>query len=202
MSNVIQLRFNAIKLLPPFDVSGEVTTLVNLVLPRPAIATRAATATYTLKKGHLSLARAPLYENGLLKETVRGDFGLKVAITKPQKHPRLDALIRGLLAEGFEGLGKLLTDGLAMKQLAPALRVPFDLQADELDDTDPIFIATAGIDLNADTLSPQLLSFDLKLTKSLRIPSPPSHHRSPKPKYTTLKKGTTIGTLKLNSSPL
>ena len=202
MSTVIQLRFSAIKLVPPFDITGQVATLVTLVLPRPAIASRSAAGTYQLKKGALSLARAPLYENGLLKETVKGNFGIKVAITKPQKHPRFDALLRGLLAEGFEGLGKLLTDGIAIKQLAPALRLPFDLQADDLGDDEPLFIASAGIDLDADALAPQLLSFDLKLTNSLRLPTPPRHHRSPRPAYKTIRKGTIIGTLKLKATPL
>ncbi len=56
---------------------------------------------------------------GLLKETVKGNFGIKVAITKPQKHPRLDALL--------EMIGQIQKHAPAGSMLVVEAADPFDM---------------------------------------------------------------------------
>ncbi|PXA03692.1 hypothetical protein DDZ13_10375 [Coraliomargarita sinensis] len=198
------LELEKIFLEKPIDGTGECLVLAELVLPRRAIASRAALKPVRLTKGKRSLGRAAFVDRALLKERVDGPFGLRVAVTRPLRRPELAAMLRTLLAAGIEDLGSEL-----------ARRVPFgpagelvdsfgEAVADHLDEDAPDFIAEGALDLDSETLTAGQLTVPLKLTERIRqsdLPPGPKSREKRRSAAKTYRKGSPAGEVILNITP-
>lgn len=176
------LSLHSIRLDAPLNQTGESLVLTELVLPRNAIARKAALKEIRLSKGKRSLAKAPFYTAGLLKEKVEGPFGVKVNITRPLRHPEFSRLLRRLLASGLESGVDLFSPVLAMTAGGSILEDLAEEAADQLagsiSNTEPVFIAEGGLDLNSETLAGGPLTIPLRLLKSLRHSDQPPGPKS------------------------
>lgn len=197
-------KLYSLSLDAPLDQSGQTLLLVEMILPRPAIARRSTLKPVQLNKGRRSMARAPFYESALLKEKVDGPFGLKVSVTRPLKNPELSRIVRELLALGLESATDLAASSLFDHSLLEDILEEAGSQvADRLSD-EPLVIASGGLDLHSDTLREGLLEIPLKLTGALRSSAhvPLSDKREQrKSKAKTYPKGTAIGSVTLQVEP-
>lgn len=180
----------------PLDGSGESLVLVELIVPRPAIARRATLKPVRLRQGRRSLAREPFYERVLLKERVEGPFGLKVSITRPLPRPELSRLARQLLATGVATLPDFISSTFPLADLIEDLaEEATDPLADRLTE-DPRFLASGGRDLDSIALRNHRLTVPLRLTRSIRSSDhiPLSKKRDKRKSGTrTYRKGKTAG---------
>jgi hypothetical protein len=67
-----------------------------------------------LKRGMLSLRRAPFYHAGLLKEKVAGRFGLQLQLTRPLRKPEATQALHALLATVIDTSALLASQNLAI----------------------------------------------------------------------------------------
>lgn len=199
------LTLHSVKLEAPLDVTGESLVLTELVLPRNAIARKAALKEIQLTRGKRSFARSPFYETGLLKEKVDGVFGVKVSVTRPMRQRAFGRFLRQLLATGVESAVDWLPGALALPGGASILEdladEAADAVADSLTDADPVFIAAGGIDLDSEELSAGHLSIPLKLTARIRkstTPPGPRARDGRRRSVETYRKGQSVGEIKLN----
>lgn len=196
------LTLETLQLETPLDRDGSMLVLVELILPRPAIALRRALVEVQVRKGKRSLVRASFHEKALLKERVDGLFGLKVAITRPTPPSQFADLLRTILSTGIQNTGDILA---RMSFTTPPARrlamMPTDAIAEAIQDTSPEYVADGSLDLASDTISSGLLSVPLKLNKTLRESSSPSGPRNrPTRKATTsqvFRKGRAAGSIAL-----
>jgi hypothetical protein len=206
------LSLQAIQLDAPLNASGECLVLTELVLPRNAIARKAALKDVHLSKGKRSFARAPFYEKALLKEKVDGLFGIKVSVTRPLKHPELQKFLRQLIATGIESSTDLLSP-LFIRYLPPALsrsnvlgdllEEASDQLTDSITDSSPAFLATGGLDLDSASLTAGKISVPLKLTETIRKSDLPPGPKSREKRKTTAKfhkKGALVGEVSFDLS--
>lgn len=193
------LTLQSLQLTEPLDVTGQSLVLVELILPRPAIARRAVLKPVQLRKGSRSLAREPFYETALLKEKVDGRFGLKVSVTRPLKYPELQQFLRRLLASGIESIPSLPPLSSLHAPLEDFLDTAVDALAGRVLD-EQAFIATGGLDLQSETLTSGPQTIPLHLTTNLRrsdLPPGPKSRDGRKSKAKTLRKGSRIGAVVL-----
>ena len=198
------VSLDSIKLEAPLNQTGESLILTELVLPRNAIARKAALKNLRITKGRRSLVRAPFYVSGLLKEKVDGPFGVKVSVTRPLRHAEFRRLLRGLLATGVESSMDLLspvlaavTGGSILDDLADEA---VDRLADSIADETPAFIAVGGIDLESETLENGKITIPLKLTESIRRSAQPPGPKAREKRRSTTKlfrKGSAVGEIRL-----
>ncbi|MGZ0708414.1 hypothetical protein ACWPKO_08755 [Coraliomargarita sp. W4R53] len=183
--------------------------MTELILPRNGIARKSALTDVHLLKGKRSLARAPFYETGLLKEKVDGRVGLKVSVTRPLKRPELVQFARQLLGTSLEGLGDAAAlsafPSLSLSAFAKGgrelLSAPFEALADTIADDAADFIATGGMDFDSELLATGKVTIPLKLTKAIRhSEQPPGPKSRDKRKANTkhYNKGSQIGELSLD----
>ena len=187
-------KLHSLRLDAPLDLSGESLVFVELVVPRPAIARRSTLKPVQLRRGGRTFARQPLYETALLKERVDGPFGLKVAVTRPGKHPEWRRLFRQLLAEGAKSLGDVGFSGFDL--LDDIAEEAFDQLADRIGEDAPVFAAAGGLDLDSETLESGRLTLPLHLTRSIRSSAhlPLSERREKrKSQAKTFRKGLRVG---------
>ena len=194
------LSLHSLQLNAPLDRSGQCLVLVELILPRPAIARRAVLKTVELRQGTRSLAREPFYETALLKEKVDGRFGLKVSVTRPLQHPELQLWLRRLLASGLESIPSLAPFAALQAPVEDLLDTASEQLADHVLRDQP-FIATGGLDLNSARLPSGAQSLALHLTTRLRrseLPPGPQSRERRKSEATTYRKGSQVGQLVLD----
>jgi hypothetical protein len=176
--------------------------LTELILPRPGIAKKSALKDLRLTKGKRSLARAPFYEKALLKEKVDGLFGIRVSVTRPLKHPELNQFIKQLLATGIQGGADLLSALIIRySPLDDVLEEAGDLLADKVASTSSMFIASGGIDLDGESLTPGPVTIPLNLNATLRlsdVPVGPKAREKRKTSAKLYKKGSAVGSLVLD----
>ena len=187
-------KLHSLRLDAPLDLSGESLVFVELVVPRPAIARRSTLKPVQLRQGRRSFARQPLYETALLKERVDGPFGLKVAVTRPGKHPEWRRWFRQLLAEGAKSLGDIGFSGFDF--LDDIAEEAFDQLADRIGGDAPVFAAAGGSDLDSETLPSGQLTIPLHLTRRIRSSAhlPLSERREKrKSQAKTFRKGLQVG---------
>jgi hypothetical protein len=198
------LSLHSIRLNAPLNTTGESLLLTELILPRNAIARKAALKDIRLTKGTRSFARAPFYETGLLKEKVEGPFGLKVHLTRPLRHPEFSRFLRQILATGVDSSVDLLTSVFAT---APGTAVLGDLAeeaadqlSDSLADTTPSFIAVGGIDLQSEGLENGRITIPLKLIESVRQSDQPPGPRARENRRAAqlFRKGSPVGEIQLD----
>lgn len=199
------LSLHTVQLEAPLDQGGESLVLTELILPRNAIARKAALKEIRLSRsksaaGSLakaSFARAPFYEKALLKEKVDGPFGLKVSLTRPLKHPELSKLLRQLLTTAVESSTDLLASFAATHSLLDdLLEEAGDALVNRVADTTPTFLATGGLDLDSARLASGTIDVPLKLTQSLRqsdLPPGPKSREKRRRQTTTYRKGHPVG---------
>lgn len=203
------LSLKSLTLDAPLNQTGECLILTELILPRPGIARKAALRDLQVTKGKRSLSRAPFYITALLKEKVDGPFGLKVSVTRPLKHPKLDQFIHQLVATGIEGLGEAasfsafpnVSVSVFAKGFRDLIEVPFDEASKALASGSPTFIASGGLDFDSETLTSGSITIDLALEESLRIsdsPVGPKAREKRKRSAELYKKGQEIGQVVLN----
>ena len=159
-------KLHSLRLDAPLDLTGESLVFVELIVPRPTIARRSNLKPVQLRRGGRSFAREPLYETVLLKERVDGPFGLKVAVTRPGKHPEWRRLFRKLLAEGAKSLGDVGVSSFDF--LDDIAEEAFDQLADRIGGDAPGFAAAGGRDLDSETLQSGRLTIPLHLIRSIR----------------------------------
>lgn len=182
----------------PLFASARNTTLsAELVWPRPAISSRVGLLPLELRRGKAALTRRPFYERLLLKEKVDGSFGLVVRITKPGKGPALPPALAEIFSTALSAIGSGLGAPLVNSAIRPIVREPLNQLADVFEDDEPLFIAEAGIDLNAEEDWIGERKFELKTTKTLKIPSEPqagprTKTVAKKQKSATVRKGAII----------
>ncbi|TVP79704.1 MAG: hypothetical protein EA353_05515 [Puniceicoccaceae bacterium] len=176
--------------------SGSCLVLTECLLPRNAIARKAALKDIQLTQGKRSFVRRPFYEKCLLKERVDGLFGLKVSVTRPLRHREFEKFVRRLLVIGAEHSIDLLSPLIA--RYAP-LDEFIDAGSDHLLKSflqDAPFIATGGLDLDSATLAAGILRVPLQLEKSIRqsntAPGPKSREKR-RPASVLYRKGSTVG---------
>lgn len=198
------LTLHSIQLDAPLDQSGASFILTELVLPRNAIARKAALKDIRLTRGRRSLAKAPLYEAGLLKEKVDGPFGVKVSVTRPLRHAEFSRFVRQLFAAGLESSVDLLSPALAVATGSSILEDVADEAADQLADSitdhEAVFIAEGGLDLESESLETGRITIPLKLTESLRQSNQPPGPKSREKRRSTAKlfrKGSSVGEVRL-----
>ncbi len=192
----LEITLRSLKLETPLAISGHSLLQCNLILPRPGIQSRAALKPVALKKGAVSLRRAPFYESALLKEKVDGRFGLQIRLTRPQSNPAATRALQALLATVIEAAGDTLAAQVPVSALRGLVRSPFDQVAEQLEDDTPDFLLTGGLDLESENLEPGEITMPLKLIERLRhnsLPPGPKRRDARKTKTTTYKKGLTIG---------
>jgi hypothetical protein len=191
------LALRSINLDAPLQLSGQSLILTELILPRNAIARKAVLKDVRLTRGRRSLARQPFYEKALLKEKVDGLFGLRVSVTRPLKNPELNQFLRRLLATGLESSVDLLSSLLIRySPLGDVLEEAGEWGADRLLESSSNFIATGGLDLESESLTPGTLMIDLKLTETIRksdLPPGPKSREKRKTAAVSYKKGTAVG---------
>jgi hypothetical protein len=195
------LTLNAIQLSAPLDGTGECLVLAELVLPRPAIARRAALKPVRVTRGKRSLGRAAFVDKALLKERVDGPFGLRVAVTRPLRQPELVRTLRTLLAAGIEDFGGEVARRVPFGPAGELVDTLGETLADRLEEDRPGFIAEGTLDLDSERLSPEKLNLPLKLNETLRSSShlKPSERRAKRRRQSkTYRKGTIIGDLTLD----
>ncbi len=191
-----------IQLEAPLDRDGAVLVLVELILPRPAIALRRALLEVQVRKGKRSMVRASFAEKALLKERVDGLFGLKVAITRPTPPSQFADVLRTILSTGIQSTGDILA---RMSFTTPPARrlamMPADAIAEAIQDTSPEYVADGSLDLASETLSSGLLSVPIKLNQTLResnFPSGPRNRPTRKASASQVfRKGRVAGSIEL-----
>lgn len=195
------LRLNQVQLETPLDQTGECIVLTELIVPRNGIARRAAVKSVTLQKGKRNFARHALYETALLKEKVDGPFGLKVSVTRPMKHPELNQFLRQLLATSIESSSNWLQSSFITHHLLDAVLDEAGQQlADRVLDAES-FVASGGLDLDAEALTSGKIKIPLKLTQTLRrsdLPPGPKSRDKRKSQAKTYRKGMEIGQIMLD----
>ena len=199
--NRMLLTLNRVGLEAPLDDTGECLLLVELVLPRPAIARRAALKPIRLSKGRRSLRSSPFHERALLKEKVDGPFGLKVSVTRSLRHPQVARLAARLLAAGIEDLGGELAKLVPFGPAGELIDTLGETASDRLTNEDPHFIAAGGLDLDSEGLRPGLREIPLKLTETLRgsdLPPGPRSRERRRRQSRTYRKGTAVGSVTLD----
>ncbi|MBC2601235.1 hypothetical protein [Puniceicoccus vermicola] len=182
---------------PAFATATAVTISAELVWPRPAISARMGFQTFSLRKGKASLRGTKDYERLLLKEKVDGRFGLVIGLTKPGPQWALNSAMAEILGTALSGIGSGLAAPFVSTALRPLLREPFNQLADKIEDDEPILIAEAGIDLHSEDDWVGEHKFELKTTKSLKLPlepkaGPRTKSVAKKQKFQTIRKGTVI----------
>lgn len=195
------LSLRSISLEAPLQISGECLVLTECLLPRNAIARKAALKDVSVTKGQRSFVRTPFYEKGLLKERVDGPFGLKVSLTRPLKHREFNRFLREILATGIEYSVDLLTP--LLKQYAPLDDV-FEEGSERIVDgilKDAPFVAVGGLDLDSRTLDAGILEVPLKLERSIRqatTPPGPKSREQRRSRSILYRKGSVIGKIELD----
>jgi len=192
----LEITLRSLKLNTPLATNGHSLLQCNLILPRPGIQTRTALKPVALKKGTLSLRRAPFYESALLKEKVDGRFGLQCWLTRPQRNPEATRALQALLSSALEAAGDSLAAQLPISTLRGLVRAPFDQVADAFEEDSPDFLLEGGIDLDSEALESGEITIPLKLIESLRhnpLPPGPQNREGRKAKTKTYKKGLTLG---------
>lgn len=199
------LSLNKVQLDTPLNQPGQCLLLAELILPRNAIARKAALKDIRLSarsSGPASVAkadfaRAPFYEKALLKEKVDGPFGLKLSLTRPLKRPEWHKFLRRLLATGIESSTDLLSSfAISHSLVADVLEEAGDSLADQIADASPAFIATGGLDLDSASLTTGPVTVPLKLTEALRksdLPPGPKSREKRKTRAKNHRKGSPVG---------
>jgi hypothetical protein len=174
-----------------------------MALPRPGIARKTALKTISLRRGKVSLARAPFHQRGLLKERVDGRFGLHLQVTAAESNSAFVHSLRAVAAVGVDGLGDLLGLGLQPTALRHLIDSPFDEIAEQIEDDSPRFAVEGSLDLDSESLPSGLIRIPLQLIERIRqsdtTPGPKARDQR-KAKTTTYKKGLTIGEVVLSVS--
>lgn len=198
------LSLDSIKLEAPLNQTGESLILTELILPRNAIARKAALKNLRVTTGKRSLIRAPFYVKGLLKEKVDGPFGIKVSVTRPLQHAEIRRFLRGLLATGIDSsmdlLSPVLTATTGASLLEDLADVAVNRLADSIANETPAFIAVGGMDLESDTLENGKIAIPLKLTESIRRSDQPPGPKAREKRRSTSKlfrKGSSVGEIRL-----
>jgi len=196
----LEIQIRSLSLTEPFENSGQLSLISQLIWPRPAIVGRAGIKQLTLSKGKARLPLKPVYPRILLKEKVDGRFGLNVGITRIQRNPKAAEFLQNLLVTTLEATGGILSSTLQLPATAlkQVIEAPFDQLADQLDDDSLKLVAQAGFDFDSESALDGEHTFELKLTETLRI-GPEIKKGAPKErqvrnrKSQTFKKGTVVG---------
>jgi hypothetical protein len=196
----LELTLRSLKLSTPLAGNGHSLLQARLILPRPGIQGRHALKALELKRGTVSLRRAPFYQAGLLKEKVEGRFGLQVQLTRPQRNPEATRALQALLASVIDAAGDTLAAQIPLSSLRNLARAPFEQLVDQIDDDAPEFILEGGLDCDSETLTSGSITLPLRLTQTLRPqrtpPQPQLRTRrtpSQSQQSTTYKKGLPLG---------
>ncbi|MFP4674457.1 MAG: hypothetical protein ACLFO5_07715 [Opitutales bacterium] len=198
-----EISLHALALEEPLNATGAVIVLTELILPRPAITRKSALKTLRLTRGKRSLAKAPFYETGQLKEKVDGRFGLKVSVTRPGtlSNEALD-LLRSVLAAGVETAGDSLAslNNIPLPTLKGLIKTPFQELADRVEDDALEFFAEGGLDLDTEEGIPAQVAIPLRLTRMVRhhdLPPGPKAREKRRQDTKFHKKGTPAGKIEL-----
>lgn len=182
---------------PAFAINGSCAAVAELVWPRPAISSRVGIIPLDLRQGKAVLPKSPAYKRLLLKERVDGNFGLVVGITKPGKGSLLNEAMAEIFSQAFSTIGSGLSAYVGNSALRGLLREPFKQLGYTVEDDEPVLVAEAGIDLDSESDWIGQKKFELKTTKTLRMPTEPkagprTKNIAKKQKHETVRKGSVI----------